>query len=226
MAKTEAERNWYLLATLEQGWTKRALMHQIETDLYKRQVLADKVDNFKSTLPAPQSELVQKATKDPYIFDFLDGGADEWHERKIEQALIDNVAKLLMELGTGFAYVGNQYKITINDSEFFIDLLFYNLELRRYFVVELKNTAFKPEFAGKLNFYLSAVDAQIKKDYDEPTIGLLLCKGKDSVVAEYALKDIAKPIGVSEFKLVKKLPKNLEDILPSAEDIKARIKMD
>ena len=143
-----------------------------------------------------------------------------------EQALVDNVTKLLLELGTGFAFIGHQYKVTVGKDEFFIDLLFYNLELRCYVVVELKNTDFRPEYAGKLNFYLTAVDELLKKQHDNPTIGLLLCKGKNNLVAEYALRDMAKPIGVSEFKLSKKIPKALASVLPSAEDISARIKLD
>lgn len=225
-AKTKEERDWYIGMALEHGWTKRVLIHQLDIDLWKRQAKTKKIDNFMTTLPAPQSELVQKATKDPYIFDFLAEGAEDYYETKLEQALVDNVAKLLLELGTGFAFIGNQYKLVVDGEEFFIDMLFYNLELRCYVVVELKNTMFKPEFAGKLNFYLSAVDSLLKKPHDNPTIGLLLCKSKKNMVAEYALRDMAKPIGVSEFKLQSKLPKEFENVLPSAEDIKARIKME
>jgi len=224
--KDKAERMWYMQKTAQHGWSRAVLLHQIELELYQRQVLANKTDNFKLTLPAPQSDLVQQATKDPYIFDFMDAGAEELHETQLEQSLVDNIAKLLLELGTGFAFMGHQRKIVVDDSEFFIDMLFYNTELRCYVVVELKTVEFKPEHAGKLNFYLSAIDAQIKHENDNPTIGILLCKGKNNLVAEYALKDISKPIGVSAYKLLSKVPKELAQILPSAEDIKARIKMD
>lgn len=225
MVKTPKQRIWYANKIVEGGWSYRVLVHHIENDLYKRQVLASKVDNFKEMLPAPHSELVQQATKDPYIFDFV-AGADEIHERQLEQALVDNVAKLLLELGTGFAFIGNQYHMEVGGDDFYIDLLFYNLNLRCYVVVELKNTEFKPDYTGKLNFYLSAVDSQLKKEQDNPTIGLLLCKGKNNLVAEYALRDMTKPMGVSEYKLMENVPKELANVLPSAEDIKTRIKMD
>jgi len=221
--KDKNERHWYMKEVIKGGWSYRVLIHHLENDLYKRQISTTKVDNFTRLLPIPQSELVKQSTKDPYIFDFLSNG-DEIHERQLENALVDNVAKLLLELGTGFAFVGNQYHIEVGEQDFYIDLLFYNLELRCYVVIELKNSKFEPEFAGKLNFYLSAVDEKLKKQTDNPSIGLLLCKGKDNLVAEYALKDINKPMGVSSYKLIEKLPKKLQNILPSAEDIKNRIK--
>lgn len=221
--KNEEERWWYINKTIENGWSRAVLLHQIELDLYKRQIGTTKVNNFKNTLPKPQSDLVQQVTKDPYIFDFI-SNADDLYESQLEQALVENVTKLLLELGTGFAFVGNQYKLEVGEDDFYIDMLFYNLNLRCYVVVELKTTEFKPEYAGKLNFYLSAVDGQLKKEGDNPTIGLLLCKSKNNIVAEYALNRMTAPMGVSEYKLSGKLPKDMEKILPSAEDIKTRIK--
>ena len=222
--KDKDARIWYAQEIIKAGWSYRILIHQVENDLYKRQVTTKKIDNFKKFLPSPQSELVKQSTKDPYIFDFV-ADSDEIHERQLENALVDNVTKLLLELGTGFAFVGNQYHIEVGNKDFYIDLLFYNMELNCYVVIELKNKEFEPEFAGKLNFYLSAVDDKIKKPHQNPTIGLLLCKGKDNFIAEYALRDMTKPMGVAEYKLIEKLPKDLSEILPSAEDIKTRIKL-
>jgi predicted nuclease of restriction endonuclease-like (RecB) superfamily len=223
--KDKNVRIWYMQETIKAGWSYRVLIHQIENDLYKRQIATNKVDNFKVLLPSPQSELVKQATKDPYIFDFVANG-DEIHERQLENALVDNVAKLLLELGRGFAFIGEQYHLEVGNKDFYIDLLFFNLELNCYVVVELKNTEFQPEYAGKLNFYLSAVDDILKKEHHNPTIGLLLCKGKDNLIAEYALKNMTKPMGVSSYKLIEKLPKKFENILPSAEDFKTRIKFE
>ena len=223
--KNEGARIWYMAQVREHGWSRTRLIDEIGTRLYERQIAANKVDNFKLTLPPPQSDLVKGATKDPYVFDFL-AGADDLYETQIEQALVDNIAKLILELGTGFAFAGNQFKIVVSGKEYFLDMLFYNFELRCFVVVELKNAEFEPRDAGQLNFYLSAVDSQLKHSTDNPTIGLLLCRKKDNLTAEYALRDMNKPMGVSEYKLQSKLPKNLADILPSAEDIKARIKID
>ena len=163
--------------------------------------------------------------KDPYIFDFIPFKEDML-ERDIENELVKNVTALLLELGKGFAFLGNQYHLEVGGEDFYIDLLFYNLNLRCYVVIELKTGEFKPEYAGKLNFYLSAVDAELKKAEDNPSIGLLLCKSKNNIIAEYALKDMSKPIGVSEYKVTRTLPKELEEALPSEEDIKKRIKLD
>jgi len=217
------ERGWYIKKSAENGWSRNVLVHQIESGLYQRQVLVDKVSNFESRLPSPQSELAVQTMKDPYVFDFIPF-REEMLERDIEQALVRDVTKLLLELGTGFAFLGNQYHLNVGGDDFYIDLLFYNLNLRCYVVIELKAGDFKPEYAGQLNFYLSAVDGILKKEEDNPSIGLLLCKSKNNLVAEYSLKDISKPIGVSEYKVTRSLPDALEEQLPSVEDIQKRIK--
>ena len=221
--KDPEQRIWYIQKTAENGWSHNVLIHQIESGLYQRQVLADKVSNFESRLPSPQSELAVQTMKDPYVFDFIPFREDML-ERDIEQALVRDVTKLLLELGTGFAFLGNQYHLNVGDVDFYIDLLFYNLNLRCYVVIELKTGDFKPEYAGQLNFYLSTVDGILKKEADNPSIGLLLCKSKNNLVAEYSLKDISKPIGVSEYKVTSSLPDDLEKQLPSVEDLQKRIK--
>ena len=208
--------------TAENGWSHSVLTHQIESRLYERQVMAEKVTNFESRLPFPQSELALQTMKDPYIFDFIPL-REEMIERDIENELTRNVTNFLLELGTGFAFVGRQYHICVGGDDFYIDLLFYHLHLKCYIVIELKTGEFKPEHAGKLNFYLSAVDETLKKEGDNASIGLLLCKNKNKLVAEYSLRDISKPIGVSEYKITKTLPEELTDQLPSAEDIMVRI---
>ncbi len=215
-------RNWYIQKVIDNGWSRNVLVHQIESGLYERQAIAEKISNFESRLPSPQSELAVQTMKDPYIFDFIPF-AEDMVERDIEQALVKDVTKLLLELGTGFAFLGNQYHLNVGGDDFYIDLLFYNLNLRSYVVVELKTGEFKPEYAGQLNFYLSAVDGILKKDGDNPSIGLLLCKSKNALVAEYSLKDMSKPIGVSEYKVTGDLPESLSRQLPSVEDIQKRI---
>ena len=222
LSKSE-ERLWYAERSAENGWSRNVLVHQIESGLYQRQVLAEKVSNFGNRLPSPQSELAAQTMKDPYIFDFIPFKAD-MVERDIEQALVKDVTKLLLELGTGFAFLGNQYHLNVGGDDFYIDLLFYNLNLRCYVVIELKTGEFKPEYAGQLNFYLSAVDGILKKEQDNPSIGLLLCKSKNNLVAEYSLKDMSKPIGVSAYQITSSLPEELERQLPSVEDIQKRIK--
>lgn len=221
--KDPEQRIWYIQKTAENGWSHNVLIHQIESGLYQRQVLVDKVSNFERRLPSPQSELAAQTMKDPYVFDFIPF-REEMLERDIEQALVRDVTKLLLELGTGFAFLGNQYHLNVGGDDFYIDLLFYNLNLRCYVVIELKAGDFKPEYAGQLNFYLSAVDEILKKEEDNPSIGLLLCKSKNNLVAEYSLKDISKPIGVSEYKVTRNLPDALEEQLPSVEDILKRIR--
>ena len=216
-------RKWYIEQSIEHGWSRNVLVHQIESSLYERQVIADKISNFENRLASPQSELAVQTMKDPYVFDFIPFKED-MVERDIEQALVQDITKLLLELGTGFAFLGNQYHINVGGDDFYIDLLFYNLNLRCYVVIELKTGEFKPEYAGQLNFYLSAVDGILKKETDNPSIGLLLCKSKNDLVAEYALKDMSKPIGVSEYKITSSLPEDLEKQLPSVEDIQKRIK--
>ncbi len=219
----ESVRNWYIEKTIENGWSRNVLVHQIESGLYERQVIAEKISNFENRLASPQSELAVQTMKDPYIFDFIPFQED-MVERDIEQALVQDITKLLLELGTGFAFLGNQYHLNVGGDDFYIDLLFYNLNLRCYVVIELKTGEFKPEYAGQLNFYLSAVDGILKTDEDNPSIGLLLCKSKNDLVAEYALKDMSKPIGVSEYKVTSNLPEDLSKQLPSIEDIQKRIK--
>ena len=221
--KDADQRVWYIQKTTENGWSHNVLIHQIESGLYERQVLAGKIANFENRLASPQSELALQTMKDPYIFDFIPFSED-MVERDIENALVKDITKLLLELGTGFAFLGNQYHINVGRDDFYIDLLFYNLNLRCYVVIELKTGEFKPEYAGQLNFYLSAVDGILKRPEDNPSIGLLLCKSKNDLVAEYALKDMSKPIGVSEYKITSCLPDDLSKQLPSVEDIQRRIK--
>jgi predicted nuclease of restriction endonuclease-like (RecB) superfamily len=220
---TEPEqREWYSVQALEHGWSRSILELQIDTKLYQRQVTAPKTTNFPDRLPPEQSDLAVQTVKDPYIFDFFDVDG-ELGERELENKLVGNVTKLLLELGAGFAFVGQQYHIEVEGEDFYIDLLFYHLKLRCYVVVELKATKFRPAFAGQLNFYVSAVDAMLKTTADQPTIGILLCKDRRGLIAEFALKDIDKPIGVSEYRLVRDLPSEYADLLPSAEDIASRI---
>ena len=214
---------WYAQETIKNGWSRNVLVHQIESGLYERQAIAEKISNFENRLASPQSELAVQTMKDPYIFDFIPFKED-MVERDIEQALVKDITKLLLELGTGFAFLGNQYHLNVGGDDFYVDLLFYNLNLRCYIVIELKTGEFKPEYAGQLNFYLSAVDGMLKKDNDNSSIGLLLCKSKNALVAEYALKDMSKPIGVSEYKITNSLPEGLSRQLPSVEDIQKRIK--
>ena len=218
----EDERTWYLKECAENGWSRNVLVHQIESNLYARQATADKISNFENRLPAPQSELATQMMKDPYIFDFIPFKSDML-ERDIENAMVAEVTKLLLELGAGFAFLGNQYHLNVGGEDFYLDLLFYNLKLRCYVVIELKTGDFKPEYAGKLNFYLTAVDNILKTEQDAPTIGLLLCKGKNDLIAEYALQDINKPIGVSEYRITEDIPEEFRRQLPSIEDIKNRI---
>lgn len=223
--KEFSKREWYIRKTIENGWSHSVLVHQIESGLYERQAMVNKISNFESRLDSPQSKLAVQTMKDPYVFDFIPFRED-MVERDIEEALVKEVTKLLLELGTGFAFLGNQYRLNVGGDDFYIDLLFYNLNLRCYVVIELKTGEFKPEFAGQLNFYLSAVDGILKRDEDNPSIGLLLCKSKNNLVAEYALKDMSKPMGVSEYTITKNLPEELEKQLPSVEDIESRIKND
>ncbi len=215
-------RRWYIAACAKNGWSRNVLVHQIESGLYERQALPDKVNNFAAVLPPQQSELAKQMMKDPYVFDFIPFRED-MVERDIERALVSEVTKLLLELGTGFAFLGNQYHLNVGGDDFYIDLLFYHLKLRSYVVIELKTGEFRPEFAGQLNFYLSAVDGILKTEEDNPSIGLLLCKTKNDLVAEYSLKDVSKPIGVSEYRVTGVLPEELRDQLPSVEDIQNRI---
>ncbi len=219
--KDAEEREWYIRQTIENGWSRNVLVMRIESNLYERTGKAQ--TNFERTLPKPQSDLAQNLLKDPYILDFLTIGL-EAHEREIESLLLQHLKEFLLELGVGFAFVGSQYHLEIGEQDFFLDLLFYHLKLRCYVVIELKNVEFKPEFAGKMNFYLSAVDDLLKHADDCASIGLILCKTKNKIVVEYALRDTAKPIGISEFQLTESLPENLRGKLPTIEEIEAELK--
>lgn len=216
MDKTEPgeRREWYMSKCLENGWSRAVLMHQIELRLYERQALPSKVNNFAKSLPSPQSDMAREQQKDPYVFDFITARQDAT-EHEIEQEMVKNVTKLLLELGTGFAFLGNQYHLEVDGLDFYLDLLFYNTRLRCYVVVEVKNAKFEPEHVGKLNFYLTAVDELLRGEYDNPSVGLLLCREKNDVVAEWSLRNVEKPIGVSEY--------HLSDVLPSIEDIRRRV---
>lgn len=222
--KTEPgdKRDWYVGAVVENGWSQVVLEHQLDVHAYERQMKEGKVSNFAKTLPDPQSELVQQALKDPYIFDFITTEQGR-EERDIEQAMTDNVQALLLELGTGFALVGRQYHLVVGGDDFYIDLLFYNIKLHCYVVIELKNQDFKPAFNGQLGFYVAAVDGELRGELDNPTIGLLLCKTKNDAVAEYSLQSTNAPIGISEYRLGDELPEEYAKVLPSPEDLMARM---
>lgn len=220
-SKSIEEANFYIQKTIENNWSRDTLTLQIKTNLYVRNEKA--VSNFKNTLPAPLSDLAQQTLKDPYIFDFLTLATD-FKERDIEKQLVQHITKFLLELGKGFAFVGQQYHLEIAESEYYLDLLFYHTRLKCYVVIELKNTKFIPEYAGKLNFYLSAVDTLVKQPDDRPTIGILLCRDKNNIEAEFALRDINKPMGVSEFQITEMLPENLKSSLPTIEEIENELK--
>ena len=214
------QRKWYIRKTIEQGWSRNILVLRIESRLFERQGSAP--TNFERTLPAPQSDLAQQILKDPYSFDFLTLGEDA-HERDMERGLLDHLRQFLLEMGAGFAFVGSQYHLQVGDSDFFIDLLFYHVRLHCYVVVDLKMGKFTPADAGQLNFYLSAADDLLRTEGDAPTLGLLLCKSKDKAVAEYALRDINKPMGIAEFRLHEALPPSLRGSLPTIEELEAEL---
>jgi predicted nuclease of restriction endonuclease-like (RecB) superfamily len=214
------EALFYIQKTIQNNWSRSVLTHHIESDLFKREGKA--ITNFKATLPEPQSDLARETLKDPYNFDFLTL-TEKYNEKELENALINHVTKFLLELGAGFSYIGQQYKLEVSGDEFFIDLLFYHVKLHCYVVVELKAVKFKPEFAGKLNFYVSAVDGILKSKQDNTSIGILICKSKNDTVVEYALKDVHKPIGVSEYIITKNLPDEFKSSLPSIEEIEAEL---
>ena len=217
---TAGTREWYAQRAVAESWSRTTLELNIRNRLHEQQGQA--VTNFDARLPAPHSELAHETLKDPYLFDFL-GLGDEAQERDIENALVRHIIKFLLELGSGFAFVGRQFRFEVEGDEFFADLLFYHTRLKCYVVVELKATAFKPEHAGQLNFYLTAVDRQVKAPDDKPTIGLLLCKTKKRTVAEYALSGIDKPIGVAEYQLVRALPEPLVTSLPTVEELESEL---
>lgn len=218
--KDPKEREFYIRETIANGWSRNVLALQIQSGLYGRQGKA--LTNFELTLPQPQSDLAQNLLKDPYNFDFL-GLGKEAHERDIERAMMEHVRAYLLEMGAGFAFVGSQYHLEVGGEDFFLDQLFYHLKLRCFVVLELKATEFRPEYLGKLNFYLSAVDDLLRHEGDAPTIGLLLCRKHNQLVAEYALRDINKPIGVSAYELTRSLPENLRGSLPTIEEIEAEL---
>ena len=218
--KTEEERRWYAQKAIIHNWSRNVLVMQIETRLIERQ--GNAITNFEQCLPKPESDLARESLKDPYRFDFL-GLGDEAQEREIERALVRHVTEFLLELGAGFAFVGKQVHLEVGGDDFFLDLLFYHLKLRCYVVIELKAGDFKPEHLGQLGFYLTAVDRQVKAADDQPTIGLLLCKSKNKVVAEYALGDKTQPMGIAEYKLRESLPESFESSLPSIEQIEREL---
>lgn len=213
--KAAEERTWYARQAIEHGWSRNVLIHKIDSNLFTRQGSA--LTNFSRTLPAEQSELAQQILKDPYTFDFLSLGP-EMLERDLERGLIEHLRSLILELGKGFAFVGSQYHLEVAGQDYYLDLLFYHLRLRCFVVIELKIEDFKPEFAGKMNFYLSAVDDQLRHQDDQPTIGIILCKGRNKVIVEYALRDTSKPMGVAQYRLSPALPPQLQQDLPTVEE--------
>ncbi len=221
--KNRAERFWYAEQAIIQGWSRNSLLQMIQNKTYARQGTA--VSNFEKRLPATQSDLVKQTLKDPYIFDFLTI-SEPFKERELEIELLKHLEKFLLELGGGFAFVGRQYQIAVSDQDYYIDLLFYHLKLRAFVVIELKRGDFKPEYAGKMNFYCSVVDEKLRHSTDQPTIGLILCQTKDRILAEYALRGIKKPIGVSDYELTRALPDNLKSSLPSIDELEAELSGD
>jgi len=219
--KDSSVRLWYARQTIQFGWSRNVLAHQIETDLHSRQGKA--LTNFDKTLPAPQSELAKQIIKDPYNFDFLTLGP-EAHERELEQGLLDHLRQFLLELGSGFAFVGSQYSMEIDGEDYSIDLLFYHLSLRCFVVIDLKMEKFKPEFVGKMNFYLSAVDDLLRHDDDQPSIGIILCKTRSQTLVEYALRDMRRPIGISEYRTTAALPSSFKGKMPTIEDLEAQLR--
>ena len=218
----KAQRLWYINETAKAGWSYDTLAMQIKTDVYSRQVVNEKVNNYELTLPENTGKIANELMKDPYILNLTSLDAD-YVERELENKMVEQIKTVLIELGTGFSFVGSEYKVTLFDKDYYIDLLFYHTILHCYIAVELKNTEFKPEYIGKMNFYLTALDEMVKSEKDESSIGLILCRDKNRLTVEYALKDVNKPIGVSSYEIQKYLPKELSDNLPSEEDINLHI---
>jgi len=218
--KNPSLRIWYAQKTIENGWSRSVLAAQIESHLHERQ--GKVLSNFKQTLPEPQSDLAKETFKDPYIFDFI-SFSEKVTERGMENALLENITHFLLELGSGFAFIGRQYHLEVDGDDFYIDLLFYHIQLRCYVVIDLKLIKFKPEFAGKMNFYLAAVDAQLRSNEDAPSIGLILCKEKNKVVVEYAISGTKRPVGVAKWQLTRRLPTKLKHELPEPEKIEKAI---
>jgi predicted nuclease of restriction endonuclease-like (RecB) superfamily len=219
--KEPSERLWYARKAIEHGWSRAVLVHQIESGLYERHGKA--VTNFSRALPPARSDMAGQALKDPYVFDFL-AMTDEKLERDLERGLVENVRRFLLELGVGFAFVGSQYHIEVEGEDFYIDLLFYHLALRCFVIIDLKTGAFKPEDAGKMGFYLSAVDDRLRRAGDNESIGIVLCKSRKRLIAEYALRNIIAPIGVSEYRLTREVPAELQKSLPTVEEMERRLK--
>ena len=218
--KDQATRLWYMEQTLANGWSRNVLLLMVKSEAHRRQGKA--LSNFDRLLPAPQSDLVRQALKDPYIFDFLTL-EEPFHERELETSLLHQLERFLLELGQGFAFVGRQFHVEVGDGDFYIDLLFYHLKLRCFFVIDLKKGAFKPEYAGKMNFYLAVIDDKIRHETDAPSIGLILCQDRNQIVAEYALRGATSPIGISEYEITRALPANLRSALPTVEEIESEL---
>ena len=213
---------WYISQAVANGWSRNVLQVQIETYLFARQVTAKKVSNFSARLPKPQSDLANYLMKDPYIFDLM-GQTDKMAERDLEQQLVSHITKYLLEMGSGFAFVAQQKHFEVGDSDFYADLILYNIQLHAYVVIELKATPFKPEYMGQLNFYINVVDDTLRGEHDNKTIGLLLCNGGDKVVAQYALSGYDQPIGVSDYQLTKSIPDDLKSALPTVEEVEEEL---
>ena len=216
------ERYWYITQAVANGWSSNVLQIQIETNLFARQITTKKVSNFSVRLPKPQSDLANYLMKDPYIFDMM-GQTDKMAERDIERQLVSHITKYLLEMGSGFAFVAQQKQFEVGDSDFYADLILYNIQLHAYVVVELKATPFKPEYMGQLNFYINVVDDTLRGEHDNKTIGLLLCNGGDKIVAQYALSGYDQPIGVSDYQLSKAIPENLKSTLPTVEEVEEEL---
>ena len=216
------ERYWYITQAVANGWSRNVLQMQVETNLFARQITAKKVSNFSARLPKPQSELANYLMKDPYIFDMM-GQTDKMAERDIERQLVSHITKYLLEMGRGFAFVAKQKHFEVGDSDFYADLILYNIQLHAYVVIELKATPFKPEYMGQLNFYINVVDDSLRGEHDNKTIGLLLCNGGDKVVAQYALSGYDQPIGVSDYQLSKAIPDKLKSALPTVEEVEEEL---
>jgi predicted nuclease of restriction endonuclease-like (RecB) superfamily len=219
-SKNVEEAQFYIQESIENNWSRDVLALQIKTNLFERQ--GKSITNFQHTLPEPLSDLAQQTLKDPYVFDFITM-SKPFHEKDIEKQMVQHITKFLLELGKGFAFIGQQYHLEIAENDYYIDLLFYHVKLKCYVVIELKNTKFIPEYAGKLNFYLSAVDSLMKGNDDKPTIGILLCRDKNNIEAEFALRDINKPMGISEFQFTEILPDELKSSLPTIEEIEKEL---
>jgi len=218
--ETKAEALFYINKTIENGWSRAVLMNFLDTGLYKRDGKA--INNFSQLLPKPQSDLAKEIIKDSYNFDFLTI-RDAYDEKEFEQSLIEHMSRFLLELGSGFSFIGSQYKLSVGGEDFYVDLLFYHTRLHCYVAVELKTIEFKPEFSGKLGFYVSAIDGKLKTEADNPTIGILICKSKNKTVVEYALNAVKNPIGVSDYKIMRSLPKSFKSSLPSIAEIEKEL---